>query len=497
MLTVALIYASLSASLVIADCSIPPIYLDVHAREVEGTDNAVSYGAYINIGSPVQQLSLWPSLEINETTLADVNFCSSSSCSASSAHGLFDPAKSSSFQNAPPTQLDNASLLTGSVSTIAQTGTDVLHLWEDLMVDDTAETNISSFPLQLLSNYTSSTDPFFGPAGLVGLGPSSTVLDYLQKAGQIASRSYGLFLGTAYPRASGTNSVNGSVTLGGYDAARFQAPVQSFALAPSDTAGGALRVPVSAMTLSSSSGNLVHAHPFTASLSTAQYELTLPASLAASLPSSVDPAADLTLTITLGDNFTVSFDAAWLSTHPFAFSSSDTGPYVLGASFLASTYLSVSYDSTPPAFFLAPALPQAAYVNPRALCANAVPLPQGSAHVSFFVKNGLVGLIVGGSIGGGALTVLGIVVFGGWRREGRSKEDVLEMGDWREEGKGVKGSQRRGGEKAEKGRSAAWDAEVMYFEAPPKRATVVVDRERKMGLKGILKVKVPEKQGRK
>jgi hypothetical protein len=36
------------------------------------------------------------------------------------------------------------------------------------------------------------------------------------------------------------------------------------------------------------------------------------------------------------------------------------------------------------------------------------------------------------------------------------------------------------------------EEESMYFAPPPRRATVVVDKkERKMGLKGILKVKVP------
>jgi hypothetical protein len=93
MLTIALISASFLVIHVLGDCSIQPIYLDIHERSVEG---GLSYGAYINVGSPEQELSLWPSLELNETTLADNEFCTNSFCSASSAHGLFDSAKSSS-----------------------------------------------------------------------------------------------------------------------------------------------------------------------------------------------------------------------------------------------------------------------------------------------------------------------------------------------------------------------------------------------------------------
>jgi hypothetical protein len=93
MLTIALISGSFLVIHVLGDCSIQPIYLDIHERSVEG---GLTYGAYINVGCPEQELSLWPSLELNETTLADENFCTNSFCSASSAHGLFHSGESSS-----------------------------------------------------------------------------------------------------------------------------------------------------------------------------------------------------------------------------------------------------------------------------------------------------------------------------------------------------------------------------------------------------------------
>jgi hypothetical protein len=534
MLTIALICASYFVSLAFSDCTIPPIYLDIHARDVEGTNNALSYGAYINVGSPIQQLSLWPSLDINETTLADTKFCSSQSCSASSAHGLFDPTKSTSFKNNPPQNLDNTSTLTNSVSTLSESGTDILHLWSELVPNTNASaTNLTSFPLQLLTNYTSPSDPFFGPAGLIGLGPSSSLLTTLFKAGKIPSLSYGLFLGSAYPRnnASSGTPLNGSLTLGGYDAARFTGPVHSFPIS-SNNPGASLQVPVTSITLTSPSNstntttpqNLLPT-PFTAHLSTSQYELTFPSSLSPLLATIQNPSSNLTLTLTLGPNLTITFSPSLLSTQPIKYS--PTGPYILGTSLLSSLYLTVHHDATTPVFFLAPAVsPAPSYIAPTTLCGDKTPTPQGTANLSVFVKNGLVGLVVGVSI---AALAVGVLIAGcmGWkccfccgglrRKSSGRKERVvslkkmgqeMEMGwiDGKGDGKmSGNGNEKKANgirvlvaEKMGKGRSRVAsdqdedEEESMYFAPPPRRATVVVDKkERKMGLKGILKVKVP------
>jgi hypothetical protein len=129
---------------------------------------------------------------------------------------------------------------------------------------------------------------------------------------------------------------------------------------------------------------------------------------------------------------------------------------------------------------------------------------------SSFVRNGLVGLIVGVGIGGSAILVLVFLVGRAlWRgRDARGiqrrkeKEMEMEMGymsrnekqrtgktnqvrviekeDWREE---EEGEQEQ-------------PVETMYFAPPPRRATVLVEksgRKKKMALKGILKVKSSEK----
>jgi hypothetical protein len=409
-----------------------------------------------------------------------------------------------------------------SSSTTAETGTDVLHLLENFYEDDTpAVTDITSFPFQLLSNYTSTQPPFFGPGGLLGLGPSSMLLDSLMQSGKIASRSFGLYLGTAYPLAGGSNK--GSLTLGGYDAARLQYPVQSFPLDTSDSAGSALKLHVPQITVSNTNSTslamLNSNSAFDAYISTSQYEMTLPASISTALAQALNATVSGTtllisekvaasLTISLPDNLTLTLPSAILTSNAIAFSKS--GPYILGASFLSSTYLAVSYDSTVPTFFLAPAVQDAAFASPKALCANTIPTPQSAAHISFFVRNGLIGLIIGASIGGLASILLAFMMLRSWGKRREKKRIVRFVNLKRQEGGGeelemgdvdtntqtlkMKAGQVRVVEKL--ARERGWETEVEpepeYFDPPPRRATVVVDSKSRKGLKGLLKVKVPQ-----
>jgi len=59
------------------NCSIEPLYVDIHKRAVHGTP-VFQWGSFIGIGSPAQNQSVWPSLTQNETTFAGSNFCASS-----------------------------------------------------------------------------------------------------------------------------------------------------------------------------------------------------------------------------------------------------------------------------------------------------------------------------------------------------------------------------------------------------------------------------------
>ena len=82
------------------NCSIPPVYVDIHKREVQGTD-VYQYGSFIGAGSPAQNQSLWPSIRRNETSVARVDFCEQSilfDC-LNSTRGNFNTADSTTLVN--------------------------------------------------------------------------------------------------------------------------------------------------------------------------------------------------------------------------------------------------------------------------------------------------------------------------------------------------------------------------------------------------------------
>jgi hypothetical protein len=72
-----LLFASLVESILAANCSIAPIYVDIHKRVVDGS-NVEQYGSFIGVGNPFQNQSIWPSLRRNETSFASAVFCSNS-----------------------------------------------------------------------------------------------------------------------------------------------------------------------------------------------------------------------------------------------------------------------------------------------------------------------------------------------------------------------------------------------------------------------------------
>ena len=78
-----------------ANCSTPPIYVDIHQRTVHGTAE-LEYGSYVGVGTPAQNQSLWPSLRQNETSFAHEDFCAHSNflnCSMRTG-GFVDPSQS-------------------------------------------------------------------------------------------------------------------------------------------------------------------------------------------------------------------------------------------------------------------------------------------------------------------------------------------------------------------------------------------------------------------
>lgn len=86
--------AFLSVSLAL-NCSIPPLYVDIHMRAVHGT-GVFQYGSFLGMGTPAQNLSLWPSISQNETSVSAAEFCERSKLAncRDSTGGIVDVAES-------------------------------------------------------------------------------------------------------------------------------------------------------------------------------------------------------------------------------------------------------------------------------------------------------------------------------------------------------------------------------------------------------------------
>lgn len=342
----------------------------------------------------------------------------------------------------------------------------MFHLYTHYFETDPAdESQLPNFPFHLLDNATYLpevahlvTDGSSTPS-TVGLGPTSTLLQALWNTGQIASRSFGLYMGTGYDRAGGV--INGSLTLGGYDAGRFNGTVYNYTI--NATSPTPLAVHVGDLILNDPENgienyNLIRGTGFDAAITTEQYPLSLPDDVTAAfvhalsaIPSnnsdnSLQPPKPFTgnLTIGLEGGLSVTFPSEWVANisnlSPIAASPTNTssdGPYYLGSAFLSQIYLMLNYDDD--TFHLAHAVPEADYVITKTMCPHVVPTPYTHKQASYFLRNGLAGAVVGGIVGGIALSILGLCLWKGSAgkrrnqvrffkgREGRVK--VVEFGD--------------------------------------------------------------------
>ncbi|OAP57755.1 hypothetical protein AYL99_08493 [Fonsecaea erecta] len=408
------------------NCSKVPIYVDFHVRAVDGGVNE-QYGLFTGAGFPVSQnMSHWPSLSNNETTVASLDYCTNSpfeDC-LNHAHGFYSPDLSQNYSSGSSYQpLDSYGSIPAS---IIQTALDTFNLFTHYYDPSPPNiTRIPNFPLTVLSNYSASTTPWFGPAGLLGLGPKSTLLEHLYNLELISSRSFGLYMGTGYEQANG--AVNGSLTLGGYDSGRFEGDVYNFTIRPAqpDAQHSPFVVSVEQMTLTASDGTETDllTEGFDAHIITSQYQLNLPSDVLQkfSQQTGATPSHDnlevfrlpddfdSTLTITLESGLSVTYDSDWLknvsnnspiSTGTVSGKSTNKTVNFFGTAFLSQLYFMANYDSSPPTFHLANALPHAPYVFTQTLCPNTIPTPAPKSSLTGFGTSGLTGAILGGAIGG-------------------------------------------------------------------------------------------------
>jgi|SRR5690242_1703184 len=82
-------------STVAFNCSIKPVYVDIHERAVEGS-RTFQYGSFIGVGTSAQNHSLWPSLAQNHMSFGAESYCKDSTLEecAVSTGGFFNSNRS-------------------------------------------------------------------------------------------------------------------------------------------------------------------------------------------------------------------------------------------------------------------------------------------------------------------------------------------------------------------------------------------------------------------
>jgi gas vesicle protein len=268
--------------------------------------------------------------------------------------------------------------------------------------------------------------------GVLGMGSSSTILQRLYDIGEIASKTYSLYIGSAFNRAGGI--FNGSNVFGGYDTSRFEGPVYTYPMDLSQP--DFLPVTVTDIIIDHSPNplheriSIMSEQPFQARLSTERYSMVLPYSVTSRFVSTVhaQPAQrdedegramhltkpfNGTVTIVLAGGFNVTLPPDAISNPNTTLSSvvaqspNYTGPYYLSSSYLSQVYLMMDFDTQN--FHLAQAVPTIRAPSPQAFCAGDVPIPRPERRRSIWEQRHI-GTIIGGVVGGAALLLISMTV---------------------------------------------------------------------------------------
>ncbi|KAI9757522.1 MAG: hypothetical protein M4579_003435 [Chaenotheca gracillima] len=431
------------------NCSVTPIYVDIHTRAVHNVES-FEWGSFVGFGSPSQNMSLPVSLSNNETSVAEDGFCQHSKLSQcqNSTGGFLETRLSTTWKSTPDyrsTDSDDQS------SRSAFFGTDKLHVYTHFFeVDPASQTVVDDFPVKVVS--AGDSNP-----GWLGLGLGSTLLDKLYTNGLISSRSFSFYVGTSQARAGG--QINGSVTLGGYDASRFTGTVHNYSISGNSRNPFQVRVSdiiidgvdgkpsnISLLDKNRFSNISEDAAGFDAEISSEQWPLSLPYEVTQNFKellnaeSSDAPDGSLrlkspfngTMSIILSDGFKVSIPAELLYNTSGLTAVADrprqsNASIALSSAWLSQVYLMADYEAH--AFHLAQAVLEAPFISMRTTCPKIVPLPYQDPPRSGFSKFGLVGAIVGGVIGFLALcTALVCIVTVLRRRKAKTAEAQIEKG---------------------------------------------------------------------
>jgi len=320
--------------------------------------------------------------------------------------------------------------------------------------------------------------------GVVGMGLSSTVLRDLAARDAIAGKTYSLYIGQGFERAGG--AVNGSNVFGGYDSGRFTGPVHKYPMNTARTNPMTVKIKDIVITSSQDLNSNVslfdtqkfpemksRPSTFEAELTTSQFPLSLPYALTQNFIAHLGASQDNTwgdnslklkdafagtLSIVLEDGFTVTFPSEVLSnasniTPIQDRSEDDTAPFYLGSAFLGQVYLMADFEAQN--FFLAEAIQKNNAVMPVPFCPKGPePVAYQSPKQGAWVKQGLIGAVIGGVLGGIGIAICAYCFVSSCRR--RVAERKVE--------KAIEADKRA--------KYAQMDIEeVPEFDPPPKSAT--------------------------
>ncbi|KAJ4293606.1 hypothetical protein N0V90_008889 [Kalmusia sp. IMI 367209] len=356
-------------------------------------------------------------------------------------------------------------------------GEDTLRLYTHYFeTDGASQTLVENFTVEVVEE--GSTKP-----AIVGMGQSSTVLRDLAARNQICGKTYSLYIGQGFDRAGGV--VNGSNVFGGYDAGRFVDPVHKYSMNNAGTNPMRVRVkdiiitetnnPTANVSLFDTAAfPSMNSRPdaFDAQITTDQYPLSLPYEITQNFISHLDAEEDNTwgdnslklkngfngtLSIVLDDGFVVTIPPSVLvnasNITPIQSRAKDSSaPFYLSAAFLTQVYVMADFESQN--FFLATAVQKNNMVMPTPFCPKSTPTAYQRPSSGAFMKQGLIGAVVGGVLGGIGIGICVYCFVASCRRRVAEKRVERRM----EEGK--------------KAKMAQFEVEeVMEFDPPPKSAT--------------------------
>lgn len=450
----------LSASVLFAqstfafNCSKKPIYVDIHKRAVHDSP-VFQYGSFIGLGTPAQNNSLWPSLAQNHTSFASQEYCKGNStlkdCNRSTG-GFFNSQESTSYVQWFDTttysayvyisfvESENFKALDhdGNIPLSGYYGQETLRLYTHYFETDGASQTVVENSTILVAEQGSII-----PAR-VGVGSSSTLLRDLAAQDMVAARTYSLYIGQGFDRANG--SVNGSNVFGGYDSGRFTGVPHKYPMNLANINPMSLRVKDIVITNSVDNGNVslfdnkvfTNMKPqqnFEAQITTEQFPISFPYEITKNFIDHLGAGKDNTwgdnslklknpfngtLSIVLEDGFTVTIPAEVLVNASNITPIQDrdeksTEPFYLGAAFLGQVYLMADFETSN--FFLAPAVQKNNMVMPQPFCPKSTPVAYERPQQSQWQRQGLIGAVVGGVIGGMGILAAAYCIWITWMRK--------------------------------------------------------------------------------